>query len=326
MHYVCVENEIIVSILNYRPSVPTSVAVFEITDQEATNIQAQTHYFDLISQTVKPVGGDLAAQKTRELSNAEKREFLNSTDWKVLRHIRQKALGVPTSLTEAEYLALEQHLNVLASVGAQACLPGQLVKLRLDLRAIDQEKKARLWPEAIQSTAELADKIEQFECQLQSVQTTTSCSMNRKSPMRLTQWYKHADAMSCESFDSDSANSPLLRTLNHISLFATDSHELNPVAKESLSEWWFYLEDRYDGNIHIIGHTDSRGTDDYNVQLSSRRATNIANQLIQLGLEPERLIVEAKGESEPRVRETNAFEQQLNRRVEVRIMSYKGEE
>lgn len=29
------------------------------------------------------------------------------TDWQVLRHIRQKALGVRTSLTEEEYLALE---------------------------------------------------------------------------------------------------------------------------------------------------------------------------------------------------------------------------
>jgi hypothetical protein len=108
MHYVCVENETIVSILNYQPSVPASVTVFEITDQQAAQIQAQTHYFDLSSQTVKSVVGDLAAQKSQELSNAEKRELLNSTDWKVLRHIRQKALGIPTTLSDAQYLELEQ--------------------------------------------------------------------------------------------------------------------------------------------------------------------------------------------------------------------------
>lgn len=116
MHYVCVENEIIVSILNYQPSVPRSVAVFEITDQQAAQIQAQTHYFDLTSQTVKPVTGDLAAQKTRELSNSEKQEFLNSTDWKVLRHIRQKTLGITTTLTESQYLELEQQREA-ASAG-----------------------------------------------------------------------------------------------------------------------------------------------------------------------------------------------------------------
>lgn len=116
MYYVCVENEIIVSILNYQPSVPASIAVFEISDNEAAQIQAQTHYFDLNSQTVKPIAGDLAAQKTQELSNAEKREFLNSTDWKVLRHIRQKALGIPTTLTDAQYLELEQQRET-ASTG-----------------------------------------------------------------------------------------------------------------------------------------------------------------------------------------------------------------
>lgn len=116
MYYVCVENEIIVSILNYQPNVPKSVAVFEISDSQAQQIQAQTHYFDLVSQTVKAVVGDLAAEKTKELSNAEKREFLNSTDWKVLRHIRQKALGVPTTLTEAQYLELEQQREA-ASAG-----------------------------------------------------------------------------------------------------------------------------------------------------------------------------------------------------------------
>ncbi len=115
MHYVCVENEIIVSILNYQPSVPRSVAVFEISDEQAQQIQAQTHYFDLVSQTVKSISGDLAAQKSRELSNSEKREFLNSTDWKVLRHIRQKALGQSTTLSDAEYLDLEQQRAAAAS-------------------------------------------------------------------------------------------------------------------------------------------------------------------------------------------------------------------
>lgn len=116
MHYVCVENNVIVSILNYQPSVPGSVTVFEISDQQAAQIQAQTHYFDLEHQMVKPVVGDLAAQRTTELSNAEKRELLNSTDWKVLRHIRQKALGVPTTLTDAQYIELEQQREA-ASAG-----------------------------------------------------------------------------------------------------------------------------------------------------------------------------------------------------------------
>ena len=40
--------------------------------------------------------------------NAEASNFLSSTDWKVIRHLGQKALNITTSLTEQEYLALEQ--------------------------------------------------------------------------------------------------------------------------------------------------------------------------------------------------------------------------
>jgi hypothetical protein len=115
MYYVCVENNNVVSVLNYRPSVPSSILVIEIDDAKAAQLQAQTHYFNVRTQRVEPVAGDLAAQKSRELTNAENKEFLNSTDWQVLRHIRQKALSIQTTLSDAQYLELEQQREAAAS-------------------------------------------------------------------------------------------------------------------------------------------------------------------------------------------------------------------
>jgi hypothetical protein len=51
---------------------------------------------------------DLTAKLEQEKINAEALAFLAETDFKVLRHIRQKALGQQLSLSEEEYLALEQ--------------------------------------------------------------------------------------------------------------------------------------------------------------------------------------------------------------------------
>lgn len=107
MHYVCIENNIVTSILNYEPSVPESVSVVTISDDDHANIENQTHFFDVETKTIKPVANEIIAQKTQEKSNAVEREFLNSTDWQILRHLRQKALGTATSLTEEQYLALE---------------------------------------------------------------------------------------------------------------------------------------------------------------------------------------------------------------------------
>jgi len=115
MHYVCIENDNVISILNYAPSVPNTVSLVEINDTDYGLIVEQTHYFDVPTKTVKPVDASVLTQKATQQQNAEDLEFLRSTDWKVLRHIRQNALGIPTSLSAEEYQALEQQRNAAAS-------------------------------------------------------------------------------------------------------------------------------------------------------------------------------------------------------------------
>ena len=115
MHYVCIENNLVVSVLNYQPNVPSSVTMVEITDSQAAQIAAQTHYFDVSSRSVTAVSSAITAQKVADVANGQEREFLNSTDWKILRHIRQKALNITTSLSDAEYITLEQQRQAAAA-------------------------------------------------------------------------------------------------------------------------------------------------------------------------------------------------------------------
>jgi hypothetical protein len=115
MHYVCIENNLVVSVLNYQPNVPGSVTVVEITDSQAAQLAAQTHYFDIPSRSVTAVAAGVTAQRAKDLANGQEREFLNSTDWKILRHIRQKALNITTSLSDAEYIQLEQQREAAAA-------------------------------------------------------------------------------------------------------------------------------------------------------------------------------------------------------------------
>lgn len=112
MHYVCIENNVVIGIQNYRPAVPPTVSVVEITDEQFNQIADQTHRFDV------PTGSLIAldlSSKEQERLNAVDREFLNSTDWKVLRHIRQKTLGITTTLTEEQYIELEQQRQAAAN-------------------------------------------------------------------------------------------------------------------------------------------------------------------------------------------------------------------
>ena len=113
MYYVCIENEAISSVMPYEPNVPENFTVVQITDEEYKGaFKEKTHYFDMVTMSVLAFAQSHLdteeSKKAQERLNAENRFVLESTDWKVMRHIREKALGQPTSLTDAEYLALEQ--------------------------------------------------------------------------------------------------------------------------------------------------------------------------------------------------------------------------
>jgi outer membrane protein OmpA-like peptidoglycan-associated protein len=75
---------------------------------------------------------------------------------------------------------------------------------------------------------------------------------------------------------------------------------------------------KYDRTVvHVVGHTDSVGSDAYNQGLSEERALSVGDYLASYGVPRHRLRTEGRGEREPRA--TNATEagRQLNRRVEV---------
>jgi outer membrane protein OmpA-like peptidoglycan-associated protein len=78
------------------------------------------------------------------------------------------------------------------------------------------------------------------------------------------------------------------------------------------------LIQKYDRTIvHVVGHTDSIGSDSYNQQLSERRAESVANYLTFRGVAQNRLRTEGRGEREPRADNATEAGRQLNRRVEV---------
>ena len=106
--FVCIENNQVISILPYQPNVPSSVHVIEISRQDYLDLINNKKTFDVKTGAVIDYSIEVLEQVAKNEEIKQNKNYLDSTDWMVLRHIRQKALGVPTSLTEAEYLALEQ--------------------------------------------------------------------------------------------------------------------------------------------------------------------------------------------------------------------------
>jgi outer membrane protein OmpA-like peptidoglycan-associated protein len=72
--------------------------------------------------------------------------------------------------------------------------------------------------------------------------------------------------------------------------------------------------------IRIVGHTDNRGTDAYNQNLSLRRAEAIRDYLTKRGVEAGRMQVDGKGEAEPIDSNDTELGMARNRRIEFKVM------
>jgi OOP family OmpA-OmpF porin len=74
------------------------------------------------------------------------------------------------------------------------------------------------------------------------------------------------------------------------------------------------------GEIIDAGHTDTAGSDTYNVTLSKRRADVVKEVMIQMGARGDAIKVEAHGESDPAVKTANGVKEAKNRRVEIHLV------
>jgi peptidoglycan-associated lipoprotein len=81
--------------------------------------------------------------------------------------------------------------------------------------------------------------------------------------------------------------------------FAFDQAAIGEGERTNLDADGACLEKEAQKNVYLNGHTDSSGTDEYNIALSERRARTVADYLARLGIDPARLQVVPKGEAEP---------------------------
>lgn len=107
-------------------------------------------------------------------------------------------------------------------------------------------------------------------------------------------------------------------------LFDFDSARLRDEARESLREFAASMKDFEDTRILVVGHTDSKGPSDYNMDLSERRAGSAEEFLVSEGLTASRIQAVGRGETEPVASNETPEGRQQNRRVEVAI--YANEE
>lgn len=101
--------------------------------------------------------------------------------------------------------------------------------------------------------------------------------------------------------------------------FETDSSDLKPQFFDVLNSVALVLKEYEKTIVQVAGHTDSTGSDSYNMQLSQRRADTVARYLIGQGIQSMRVISRGYGESQPIASNDTPAGRQQNRRVELTL-------
>ena len=109
-------------------------------------------------------------------------------------------------------------------------------------------------------------------------------------------------------------------TLNNI-FYDFDRATLRPESIEELTRLVKLMNDIPTLKIEIMSHTDNIGSDEYNMNLSNRRAESVVTYLIQSGISKDRLVAKGYGKTQPVATNTTPEGRQANRRTEFRVLS-----
>lgn len=128
-----------------------------------------------------------------------------------------------------------------------------------------------------------------------------------------------------DDLEAQDTDAGALVTLPDTVLFDFDEAELRSTAADVLDDLVTVIQDAAPAGVTIDGHTDGRGDDAYNQDLSERRAAAVQAYLVDAGVAPDRLTATGHGEDQPLVAETDAAGEDdpearaRNRRVEITI-------
>lgn len=103
-------------------------------------------------------------------------------------------------------------------------------------------------------------------------------------------------------------------------LFAHDSYEINPIFSDQITTMSEFLKKYKSASIEIQGYASKVGSNEYNLELSKKRANQVQNEILQNGIAADRVRIVGFGESRLEKEGDDATSHALNRRVTATVV------
>lgn len=182
---------------------------------------------------------------------------------------------------------------------------GYLAEVRVEIARADAEKA-----QALGRTEALTAEREQQQAAAEQARL--------EAEKRATEEAMRAEM---EELKFKQADRGFVLTLGGGALFSSGKWDVKPGAQKNLDRLAEFLVKHPEIQVSVEGHSDSQGNDEYNLDLSRRRAEAVMTYLVGHGVAAERVTAVGKGETLPVADNTTAEGRQHNRRVEIVIAS-----
>ncbi|KAM3103231.1 OmpA family protein [Phormidesmis sp. 146-12] len=180
-------------------------------------------------------------------------------------------------------------------------------------------------PEKAPQTTTITQTSQPAVTQLEPPQAIASTQLEVQQPLQTTTTSVQVEKTLSE-LQAEKTSSGIRINLPENILFDFDKSELRPTAKPTLAKLSLLLKNYKNAPVAINGHTDSKGSDEYNQTLSEKRAESVKTYLSQnFDINTNRLESQGFGKSQPIAPNANPDGsdnpqgRQKNRRVEVII-------
>ena len=110
------------------------------------------------------------------------------------------------------------------------------------------------------------------------------------------------------------------KNILHVIYFDFDKSNLTNISINKIHDFIKINNDKI-SNYIVVGHTDTKGTKEYNQILSKERAKNVKSILLKLGINSNNIKILGKGESDLRVKTDDEFAHPANRRAEISLLN-----
>ncbi len=220
----------------------------------------------------------------------------------------------------AERDANMQRLETLESGIQQAQTQAERARIETQQKQLQLEMERRAHEQAIENAREASAQAREAELRAERAQRQARDAASEAEAAR------EASAQAREKMRMALSEVVAIRTtarglivnLPDI-LFDFGKATLRPEARETLSRVAGILSVSPVYDLRVEGHTDDVGSDEFNQDLSLRRAQSVRGYLIQAGLPAKMIEAEGFGETQPLVPNDSSENRQKNRRVEIVI-------